>query len=244
MNIATLPTTDDEHAADQLIKRAATAMEREGGGAPASFLRQLYAHAAPEDLVVYQPAELASLAASAYKFIVSRAPGEPAIRVYDPDSPLDGERVKSISVIEVVNDDMPFLVDSVMAEITARHLAVRLVVHPIFAVTRGGSGKITSLDAVDAAKNTPRESFMHIHVDRIGEHDRASVVHGLRQVLGDITAAVRDWRPMLARVGEVLTELKTTSPEEKMTRPPCFSTAVRSAWKRGSLLNSYSRPLM
>ena len=87
----------------------------------------------------------------------------PHIRVYDPDTPRDGDRVKSISVIEVVNNDMPFLVDSVMAEITARHLAVRLVVHPIFAVTRDASGKIARLDPVDPAKETPRESFMHIH---------------------------------------------------------------------------------
>ena len=111
MNIATLPTTDDEHVADQLVNRAASTLDREGGGVRAAFLKHLFAHAAPEDLVDYQPAELASLAASAYEFILSRVPGESAIRVYDPDTPRDGDRVKSISVIEVVNNDMPFLVD-------------------------------------------------------------------------------------------------------------------------------------
>ena len=59
MNIVTLPNTDDEQVADQIVKRAAS-LEREGGGAPASFLKQMFAHAAPEDLVGYQPAELAS----------------------------------------------------------------------------------------------------------------------------------------------------------------------------------------
>ena len=212
MNIATLPTTDDEHVADQLVNRAASTLDREGGGVRAAFLKHLFAHAAPEDLVDYQPAELASLAASAYEFILSRVPGESAIRVYDPDTPRDGDRVKSISVIEVVNNDMPFLVDSVMAEITARHLAVRLVVHPIFAVTRDASGKIARLDPVDPAKETPRESFMHIHVDRVSDHDRKTIVHGLKQVLADVTVAVQDWRPMLARVGEVLAELKAAPP--------------------------------
>ena len=42
-----------------------------------------------------------------------------------------GER-KSVSVIEIVNDDMPFLVDSVMGEIAERRLNVQLVVHPVF----------------------------------------------------------------------------------------------------------------
>jgi glutamate dehydrogenase len=212
MNIVTLPNTDDEQVADQTVKRAASSLERERGGAVASFLKQMFAHAAPEDLVGYQPAELAALAASAYEFISSRRPGEPGIRVYDPDTPRDGERVKSISVIEVVNDDMPFLVDSIMAEVTARHLSVRLVVHPIFAVTRDPSGKVTRLDPVDPAREAARESFMHIHVDRVGDGERETIVQGLKYVLGDVTAAVQDWRRMLARVGEVLADLKTAPP--------------------------------
>ena len=58
MNIATLPTTDDEHVADQLVNRAASTLDREGGGVRAAFLKHLFAHVAPEDLVDYQPGEL------------------------------------------------------------------------------------------------------------------------------------------------------------------------------------------
>ncbi|MET0444725.1 MAG: NAD-glutamate dehydrogenase [Pseudorhodoplanes sp.] len=209
MNIATLPNTDNEETADQLIRRAAACLERDGDDAPASFLRRLFVRASPEDLVGYQPTELAALAENAYEFLSSRVAGEPKIRVYNPDAPQDGERIKTISVVEIVNDDMPFLVDSIMAEITARQLAVRLVVHPIFAVVRDASGQIIRLEPADSSREGKRESFMHIHVDRVGEQERETVIQGLKHVLGDVSAAVQDWKPMLSRVNEVLAELKS-----------------------------------
>ncbi len=61
-------------------------------------------------------------------------------------------------------------------------------------------------------KEAARESFIHVHVDRIGDGARETIVQGLKHVLADVTAAVQDWRPMLARVGDVLAELKTNPP--------------------------------
>ena len=72
-------------------------------------------------------------------------------------------------MIEIVNDDMPFLVDSVMAELTERGLDIRLVVHPILAVERDDkTGKLTAAPGeARSGKDEPRESFIHIHVERI-----------------------------------------------------------------------------
>jgi glutamate dehydrogenase len=123
MNIATLPNTDDEQIADQIIRHAAASLEQDGSETPASFLTRLFVRASPEDLVGYQPAELAALATSAYEFLSSRVPGEPKLRVFDPAPQISGERIKTVTIIEIVNDDMPFLVDSIMAEVTARQLA-------------------------------------------------------------------------------------------------------------------------
>jgi glutamate dehydrogenase len=209
MNIATLPNTDDEEIANQIIRHAAASLEQDGSDTPASFLTRLFLRASPEDLVGYQPNELATLATSAYEFLSTRAPGEPKLRVYDPVPPQNGERLRTITVIEIVNDDMPFLVDSIMAEVTARQLAVRLVVHPIFSVVRDASGRMVRLEPADPSKDGKRESFMHLHVDRLGEHERDGILQSLKHVLGDVTAAVQDWKPMLARVNEALAELKS-----------------------------------
>jgi glutamate dehydrogenase len=208
VNIATLPDSADQQDAAALIRQTAARMHSDKSGAPADFVAALFGQAAPEDLVGYEADELAVLAGEAYAFLSSRMPGQPKIRAYAPQVP-HGERVKSITVIELVNDDMPFLVDSVMAEIAALHLTVRFVAHPIFNVARDGAGRLLRLDAATKADGA-RESFMHIHVDRIDgrEHEHA-VAHALEKVIGDVAAAVQDWRRMLARVGEVLEELKT-----------------------------------
>ena len=84
----------------------------------------------------YEPATLAQLGKETWAFLRTRAAG----RAENPFRHLAGiepdSRVRPISVIEIVTDDMPFLVDSVMAELTERGLEVRLVVHPVFTVQR------------------------------------------------------------------------------------------------------------
>ena len=60
-------------------------------------------------------------------------PGAPKVRIATPAASA-GERLQQISVIEIVNDDMPFLLDSVMGELAERGVEVRLVVHPVFTV--------------------------------------------------------------------------------------------------------------
>ena len=106
---------------------------------------------------------------------------------------------------------MPFLFDSVIGELSDRKLAVRLVAHPVFGVTRQGA-KLIALGAPDAA-GSKRESFIHIHIDPIEEAAaRADLVRGLQAVLEEVRLAVQDWRPMIERVNAVIAELKTNPP--------------------------------
>ena len=119
---------------------------------------------------------------------------------------------KAVTVIEIVNDDMPFLVDSVMGELAERRLDVRLVAHPVFGVKRTAAGKLTALHAADAGDGA-RESFIHIHVDPVEDETlRAAVVDALQSVLNEVRLAVQDWRIMLDRVNAMVDELKTNPP--------------------------------
>ena len=127
--------------------------------APAGFATQLFARAVPEDLARYGAADLAMLAGRAWDFLQARDPGAPKLRCETVALAHSGER-KSVAVIDIVNDDMPFLVDSVMAELTDRGLTPRLVVHPILAVARDKTGKLDGAPR-EAGKNKD-ETIAHI----------------------------------------------------------------------------------
>ncbi len=115
-----------------LLAQAGAILRERAADAPQDFAAHLFAGAAAEDLVRYEAAELADVAAASWRFLGERKPGMPKIRIATAP-PADGPRLKDISIIELVNDDMPFLVDSVMGELTERGLDTHLLVHPVFA---------------------------------------------------------------------------------------------------------------
>src|ERR1051326_1370393 len=168
MRLERLLDTEDERAARRLIEQAGTIVTGLYGDMPESFTAQLFARAAPEDLTRYEPRELAALAEEAWAFLKERKRGSAKVRFQSRPGPIGAERIKTVSIIEIVNDDMPFLLDSVMHELTELGIEVRLVVHPIFTVERDNAGTVIGFrgdaPAVGAAQ---RESFIHIHVERI-----------------------------------------------------------------------------
>ena len=142
-------------------------------------------------------------------FLSERTPGTPKIRCETVPLTTSGGR-KAISVIEIVNDDMPFLVDSVMGELAERRLDVRLVAHPMFGVRRD-NGKLVALSAPDA--QSKRESFIHIHLASIiDDAAREELVRALEVVLGEVRVAVQDWKTMRARVDAIVADLKDNPP--------------------------------
>ncbi|MBX9830256.1 MAG: NAD-glutamate dehydrogenase, partial [Xanthobacteraceae bacterium] len=208
-------SSPEDRSARARIGAAGKLLRESKSGASDGFAALLFARTAPEDLVRYDAAEIAVLTREAWTFFVTRKPGSPKIRFESPDASW-GDRLKTVSVIEIVNDDMPFLVDSVMDELTERGLDIRLVAHPIIAADRDKSGKLKS-EPYDANRGNGngglRESFIHIHVERVADDARrAEVVQSLEQVLAQVRVVVQDWRPMVARVASVIQELKSNPP--------------------------------
>jgi len=205
-----LPASEAERAARGLIEQASTALAKRRRDIPATFIAQLYARSVPEDMVRYGAEDIAALAERAYDFNAEREPGRPKIRCETVPLSASGNR-KTISVLEIVNDDMPFLVDSVMGEIADRRLDVWLVAHPVLGVRRIGN-KLAALGNPDAGEGK-RESFIHIHLAPIADDTQCDeLVHALQTVLGEVQLAVYDWRPMLDRVTAIATELKSNPP--------------------------------
>lgn len=98
--------------------------------------------------------------------------------------------------IAIINDDMPFLVDSVAATISAQGLSIDRLVHPIVPVKRSKAGKLTGLPKGKDADSAPRESMIYIETERADARQRRELERRLRTTLGDVRAAVQDWPRM------------------------------------------------
>jgi glutamate dehydrogenase len=170
------------------------------------FVHEYFRHLDDDDLAERAPEDLAGALLSQWQHGCTRTPGRPKVRVLSPTVAENGWASRH-SVIEIVNDDMPFLVDSTTAEINRQGLTLHLILHPIFAVERGADGTLVSLKSRNDAPGAARESWMHIEVDRLVDpQQRIDLVAGIERVLGDVRAAVEDWRQMVARLHEAAAE--------------------------------------
>jgi glutamate dehydrogenase len=160
MVAADLPGTDEERAEAALIAAADKILRGSHREIPKDFVAGIFAHAAPEDLLRYDPRQLAELAADAWALFAVRKPGVANIRLDTVEPAGDRERRRNESVLEIVNDDMPFLVDSVLAELADRGIEVRFVVHPVLTVVRDDSGRLTALKDTKTAAGALRESVI------------------------------------------------------------------------------------
>ncbi|HEY5378164.1 MAG TPA: NAD-glutamate dehydrogenase [Pseudolabrys sp.] len=149
------------------------------------------------------------MAERAFDYLKERQPHASKVRCETVALAVSGQR-KAVTVIEVSNDDMPFLVDSVMGEIGERRLDLRLVAHPVFAIKREG-GHLIALGTSEADGH--RESFIHIHIEPLEDATVcAAIVAALENVLREVRLAVQDWRPMVDYVQDIVAELKTNPP--------------------------------
>src|SRR6185369_17091189 len=110
-----------------------------------------------------------------------------------------GEAGKRRMRIGIVNDDMPFLVDSVANAIAARQLTIHRLLHPVVCVQRDSHGVLCEVELLCADK-PHRESMMYLELDRADARGRQELAADLRRVLTDVRLAVRDWRKLQAKM--------------------------------------------
>jgi glutamate dehydrogenase len=127
----------------------------------------------------------------------------------------DGEALglSGTLILEAVNDDRPFLLDSTLEELRERGIAPRLVAHPILAVERGTDGKLKQLPRMpDAATATQRESLIHIHLPPLSAAEAADLKAGLAAVYDHVAQAVADFPAMRKRLAYAVADLKANPP--------------------------------
>ena len=128
-----------------------------------------------------------------------RAPGGPAIAI-ETVAGAAGQGIENrrFMRIAVINDDMPFLVDSIAAAVAAQGLGIDRLVHPVLAVRRDAEGVLAALPQGAAAAGERRESMVYIEAERADARDRRALAAALEATLGDVRAAVSDWPAMQA----------------------------------------------
>ncbi|HSO92768.1 MAG TPA: NAD-glutamate dehydrogenase [Arthrobacter sp.] len=186
-------------------------------GAGEGYLRDYYEHIAGEDARAYPGELLAARAKTHRQTAEQRFPGNANITISD-----EADR----SVVYIVTDDMPFLVDSVNAELVRQHAPIHLVMHPLFVVTRNReSGELVRVARVpshlgissgDTAampnlshliaqgdNASHMESWIAVEIDRVDDAKRAALTEGIGRVLDDVRAAVEDWPKMRNRAIQI-----------------------------------------
>ena len=171
----------------------------------ARIIGKFYEHVPPADIVGRSPRDLCGAALSLWRLAERRRPGRAKIRVHNSDPLADGWSSPH-TIVEIVNDDMPFLVDSVSLAINDSGRVVHLVIHPIVTVTRDLQGRL--LEVHDSETAGHRESWMHVEITRSSDRDDlARLAQTLSGVLADVRVAVDDWQPMRERLKQLLDEL-------------------------------------
>jgi glutamate dehydrogenase len=183
---------------------------------PPGMVSCLFGRTSPEDLAQYTPDALAALATSAHDHLLApRRPGQWDIRLIDFEL-VTQEHRREYTVVQVVNDDMPFLLDSTLTELADQGYEPHLVAHPILAIKRDDQGELLSFEGEATLTPRPamqRESLIHIHIDRIDDPAaRERIVAGLHRVYGDVAVAVADWSKMRSRLIDVIGDYRDNPP--------------------------------
>jgi glutamate dehydrogenase len=173
-----------------------------------AFVRQYYHWVSPDDFNERSVDDLAGAAVSQWQLGFRRGAGEANIRVYNPDSEHDGWVVPH-TVIQVVSDDMPFIVDSVTMALARLGHTINLVVHPVIRVRRDEDGEIIEvLDPGETGEGVLAESVLHAEVSRDPDPERlAALEAAVTKVLAEVRAVVEDWAAMRDRMLTIAREL-------------------------------------
>ncbi len=193
-------STTGEERLKQLISR----LEGPSGGNDLSrFASLVYGATALDDVDDADIDVIANDIAGTLEFISEKPPQRHKIRVRPSKSGRS-------SVVEILNDDMPFLVDSVMAEVQARGLEVRLVTHPIMRMLRDDKGNIARASARGGKAQTVAqpESLIVVYLPALQTSAAKDLEASLSDVLLDVRAAVGDWQTMMRRAEAALADLE------------------------------------
>jgi glutamate dehydrogenase len=198
---------------DTVCERVRERLPAEQAAPCEAFVRQYYQWVPAEDLADRNPLDLYGAAVAHWNLAQHRAPGEAKVRVYNPEFEQHGWQSPH-TLIEIVSDDMPFIVDSVTMDLTRKGYSIDLVIHPVMRIRRDEHGQIVEVLEPDSESNDAiPESILHAEVGR--EHDRQlldDLRRSIEKVLDQVRAATEDWQAMRSRATALIEDLDEHPP--------------------------------
>ncbi len=178
-------------------------------GPAEAFTHVFYRNVASADVLARSATDLADTALALWCFAARRTPGKPSIQA------LAGA---GQGAVEVVTDDMRFLVDSVGAALVGFGLTVELVIHPVVAVQRDATGR--RIACAPELADGVRESMMRFEVaGDLGPERQAAIIGRLQAVLADVRACVTDWPVMRGSVASLAAAIEASAAPRSATDP-------------------------
>src|SRR5438128_1535439 len=202
----------EERKTDLVNRLAAEARVRVGEALADSaeqFVRRYFALVAPDDIIYAAFDTLLGGALSLWEFGARRQPGLAKVRIYNPTVQEHGWTLEH-TVIEVINDDMPFLVDSVSAEVNRRERNIHLLLHPVVRVRRDHDGNRIEVTATHTAPTDAIvESTMHVEIDQETDAGEIELLRSsIERILAEVRLSVADFRAMRAQLKSLVGELE------------------------------------
>ena len=202
---------------DAVVELAERRAQGEVGLVDGVVLRHYFAQTAPQDLADKGPIDLYAATMRHFQLAEQRPPSDTLIRIYNPVSDDDGW-TSSHTVIDLVSEDMPFIVDSVLALLERLGYQIHVLAHPMFSIDRSHGDQLVGVSV--PGRDDPMESLLHIEIDRITAAEEIEDLElQVRNVLGDVRAAVQDWTAMRAKALEIADELDRWQDEADTDHP-------------------------
>ncbi|WP_051168299.1 NAD-glutamate dehydrogenase [Marinospirillum minutulum] len=175
------------------------------------FAEHFYKFAALEELTNWSEDAFYGATLSTWKFLQNFNSNTPKIRLFNPDINLDGWQSPR-TFIQILNTDMPLLVDSLRLLINRRHLTLHSLHNAIFAVQRSSEGELERLTAASEETSQKTESLILIEVDAItDEQERNQIQEELLAALDEVRLAVTDFTAMQNQALAISKQLKAAA---------------------------------
>jgi glutamate dehydrogenase len=178
----------------------------------AAFLSQFFAKVPLTDMEKMDAQQAANIVNSAYAFLQERTVGKPKIQIFSQGD-FGSEKNAHRQIIQLLNDDMPFLVDSLTTELTRQGYNIYATLHPMLHVKRNAQGKLESIITEEeahqlrgsaAGNSVLKESFIHFEISPLPEGtSRESLIHDLEHILHNVLLTVTDWSAMMRKARDI-----------------------------------------
>ena len=179
-----------------------------------TFIQLFFEDATQDETESYDSHTLFQMALSFWRFSTKRKPGQALLRVFNPTQDDDHWR-SSNTILQLVCDDMPFLVDSLLGELSEQDLNLHVVLHPVVQVVRDNQGKRTSLarTEIEPPPSTIRESMIQVEFDHHSEEKVIDIIRSrIETVIHHVTVVVADFDSMITRMSDAVQGLQDTPP--------------------------------